>query len=271
MIISNGWPSAVETTHIVTSPSTEITTAQGPKFVLLGSQQNGNGNVRYRIGVAVPQDATRTFNDHRTFDELRQVATTPLANGLIFMSQGNAHLHVHGRAHTKDGTPVAFHLIKENMPDGQLAANIAAVTSADSVGHYSGFLTQRTDQPTGHIVPLTGISLNSANTFALHGFDGQEIQFDLYIDDLVVEAGLLERVGMNYKVQRDGDSARIMPLNGSPEDPYGNQPITTIPPFNPLARFTIEMAPVLLPRDVVSGHISPMPSAPSSIGGFADR
>ncbi len=267
---SNGRLTTSLIAPIAVNPSTEVAASTIPKFVFLGSQQHGNGNVKYHVGVAVPHDTTRTFNDLRTFDELRDVALSPLANGLIDVSH-NTHLHVHGLAHGKDGRPLAFHLIIENMPDGHITANIAAVNSDDTVGHYSGFLSHGSGSAGAHVVPLKGISLNSVNSFSLHNLDGQEIQFDVYVDDLVVEAGLLNRIGANYKVQRDGDSVKIMPLDGSPEDPYGNQPITTIQAFDPLTRIRIDVPPVVLHHESISGNIAPLRAAPNSFGGISDR
>lgn len=247
--------------------------SQPPKFVLIGSEQHGNGNVKYRVGATVPVHSDRFFDDVRSFEELRKIVNTPLANGQVPMTQGNEHLHLYGWAHDNDQNRFAFHLVVENAPDGQIAANIAAMSGNASVGQLSGYLSHGASHfdPHGHVVPLSGISLNRPNSVSLHGFDGHEYLMDLHVDELVVDCGVIDRVGMEYTTQRQGDVVKVMPRGGSQEDPYGHQPIATLQPFDPRSRFAIDVPPIVLPRGVVAGHIGPLPASPSSTQSFADR
>ena len=249
--------------RLTTSLIAPITNTPPPKFVLLGSEQRGNGQVRYRVGL---QSHPTDQQDLRAFKE---IVGHPLANGRVPVMPRNEHLHLYGRTHDEDKNPFAFHFVIENEPDGVIAADIAAIYDGHAVGHLTGFVSE----PSSHFAdqaeksPLASLQGSGDNVISLRTRDGRKILLNLgVLDELVVDCGVIDKVGDHFQTRRDGSVVKIYSREEiDPRvDPFGIYPIETLE-TNPIASsFSPYLAPVRLNPGIAAGFVPPVPAASNS-------
>ncbi|HMS24988.1 MAG TPA: hypothetical protein PKB15_04780 [Acidimicrobiia bacterium] len=224
-----------------------------PKFVLLGSEHQGNGNVKYRVGVSLP-----VHQDHR-LRGLSDFVGISLANGKVPVSVANQHLHIYGLSHAEKRA-FAFHLVIEDAPDGQIAADIAELSGNVSFRSHRGLITHAANQfaPNGLTVGLTNLTYTHENLIGIRTPDQGDMVINLgKIDELVVECGFIDRTGAEHTTQRINGTVKVFSRQvDSTEDPFGHLPIATLENRDTYSRFARQLAPTPLIPQIAAGHVS---------------
>ncbi len=235
-----------------------------PKFVLLGSEQQGNGNVKYRVGVSVP-----VHQDHRLRD-LNEFVGVSFANGQVPVSGSSQHLHLYGRSHTEKKN-YAFHLVVEDAPQGEIAADIAELSGNVSLRSHSGYVTHAANQfaPNGLTVGLTHLTYTHENLIGIRTPDQGDMVINLgKIDELVVECGFIHRIGAEHTAQRTSGTVKVFSRSTNPdsEDPFGHLPIATLECCDTYSRFARQLALTPLIPQIAAGHVSAPTLSNSGLG-----
>ena len=258
------YPGSGQLTTSLIAPITVASPPKSPsKYVLLGSEQRGNGNVRYRVGLLTNPEGDQNLR------ELSNYIGATLANGKVPVIPQNEHIHVFGVSRDTDNNRFAFHFVIEDTPDGQIAADIAAMSGDLPVGHLSGLATLANYPGDSHNTspPLTSLSSQRDNVINLQTYDGRNIFVNLgKVEQLIVECGMVERFGSDYQTRRDGGRLRIFSRDEAAlkDDPFGHYPIATLEPCDVTTLFSHSLAPVNLRPEVAAGHVLPAPVASNS-------
>jgi hypothetical protein len=230
-----------------------IALASPPKSVLLGSEQRGNGNVRYRIGRTVVEEGDIELRS------LKGNIGKPLANGKVDVSANKEHIHLFGKSTNVDGTHFAFHIVAEDETNGQVVIDIAAMSNGVTVSPISGFALDAASAFDRSSIEIAISSLNLAddNVIVVKTPTGEKALVRLgKIDELVVETGVIERFSDSHTTRREGSELKIFSRDADQtQDPFGHFPIATLETNDVSWRFSRSIAPELLAPQIASGHV----------------
>lgn len=230
-----------------------ITPASPPKSVLLGSEQRGNGNVRYRVGRTLAREGEVDLRS------LKGEIGKPLANGKVNVLATNEHIHLFGKSTNVDGTHFAFHIIVEDEANGQVAIDIAAISGGQTVSPITGFALDASSafDRTAPEFGLRTLDLSGENLIAVRTAGGEKALIRLgHIDELAVEVGVIERFSDSHLTRREGPIVKLFSRDSeSADDPFGHFPISTLEANDVAWRFSRSLAPEFLRPEISSGRV----------------
>jgi len=217
-----------------------------PKFVLLGSQQDAQGAVSYRIGISFPLSTKINVR------ELSKSLSSTLANGQIPLHHNNEHVHAYVSTTDSRGNKFQTHLVIEDQKDGLVAADIAAVSGDQTSGVLRGFISKTTES--------SGIEFEPGKPFiaTLNDSDSLPRLVDLgTVDRFELEVGTIDRASQDFIIKRIGTELKIFSRDAGVEleTPFADQPIATLQQSSLASRFPGSLASIRLSSEIAAGNV----------------